>query len=202
MKASLWRVVLGLSVAALPLPAQQGGRDTGNVSPGCQEAAALVRVSTDAVQTRRAMERISPWCGEVGYSAVMFRIRQERTSRDTTLLVRLNRFLQYSPRGAFLETVLEMAQDSGASMEARGAALYVLTLVTHRDVMVDYHGVMSGVDRWGLPTESCFSHIADRTGPSGISPADLARVRQMAGVLYRDTTQPSSVRSAASCILS
>jgi hypothetical protein len=203
MRSSLWGVVLGLSVATLPLQAQQEGPGRGNASLSCQDAVALVRASASAPQSRQAVDRLSSGCGEEGYSAVAFRIRQERVSRDLTLLVGLSSLLQRSPKGAFLQAVLDVAQDRSASMEARGAALFALTRVTHPDVSVDYQGIMSGVDRWGLPTKSCFNgHIAGRSSPSAISPADVSRVEQIASALHRDTTQPSGVRSAASCILS
>ena len=188
--------------ASLTVSAQESAQRGIAGSPyNCDEAIALVRDSLRTPAARLALERLTR-CGEPGYLSVAVAIRAERASQDFALVNELHKFLRWSPRGVLLDAILDVARDSAASVLARGMALYALARETHRDVMVDYRGMVAGLDPRGVPLGSCHSgHVTDH-GPSGLSAADVTRIRQVASTIYRDKSQPGEVRSAAMCLAS
>lgn len=169
-------------------------------SYNCDEAIALVRDSLRTSAAHLGLERLTR-CGEPGYSAVAAAIRAERASRDFALVNELHGFLRVSPRGVLLDAILDVARDSAASVLARGMALYALAREASTDRMVDYHGMVAGLDSHGLPLRSCNGGVVTDYPPSRLSTADVTRIRQMALAIYRDKSQPGEVRSAAMCLL-
>lgn len=138
----------------------------------------------------------------MAHTVVAARIQRERTSTDTLLLQDLSAFLTESPCGTLLDATLSVARDRSASSEARGYALFALARALSPQSAMSYSAISAGLDAAGVPAKGCSSgRISDVVSPPAMAEADRVRVRRMAMILYKDTTQPASVRSAAYCIL-
>jgi hypothetical protein len=166
----------------------------------CPQIVAAIRRPSRASTEDRALNQA--WtCGDSGYAAVAARVARDRHSRNRQWLVRLNRVLVSSSRDQDFELMLGIAGDRTASPEARGAVLHTLYSETHRDVFPDYEGPMRGLDAHDLPVGRCAAGRGTDYGRSALTPTKRERVKSLAWQLYRDKSQPGSVRAFAYCIL-
>jgi len=136
-------------------------------------------------------------CGRDGYRAAGEVFSRARISHDPGFLHQLLEFVSGGDGLLFLDPLLSVAADRGATTEARVTAMVGLIQLQSGVNAITFHDLSVGIEN---TTCGVGRLITDRGGHPKSTSADSARIVAVAKQIRADPTAPMEVRTGAACL--
>jgi hypothetical protein len=136
-------------------------------------------------------------CGRDGYRAAGEVFSRARSSHDTGLLHQLLEFVSGGDGLLFLDPLLSVAADRGATTEARVTAMVGLIQLQSGVNGITFHDLSVGIEN---TTCDVGRMVTDQGGHPKSTSADSARIVAVAKQIRADPTAPMEVRTGAACL--
>jgi hypothetical protein len=167
----------------------------------CENAIAAVKTVRAPAEGRLdAVDRLAH-CGRPGMVAAGELFSRARASHNTAL------FDQLLPFTAFLDTLLvdpllSVAEDRGATVEARVTALLGLARIMRGEYYFGRRDLTGGFNELGEPAHGCGlgMMVTDQPDPIRLPDVDRERIRAAARRIRAEEGSHIDIRTAAACV--
>lgn len=178
----------------------QANTDSVHLRNDCRLARQVLTTGNPRPRMQWAAEQITR-CPDVG-ATLAEALSLHRTSTDTTELYWLTNPANSLQDGRTFEAATSIFEDRGASSQARVYAARVLYWLLYPSAGV-YYGTLTDVNddgHWPCVLFGASSHMEVVRG-TPLPPNWRSQLRQTAGAIMRDQSQPAPVRQSAVCLV-